>query len=108
MADNFTLRPHAFVVSRNTGINDVPPTEAWIEIASGICNVQTNPSGSIKNETEATIYDYVMFYDIDITATINVQDKIIADVLGKTITGTVKKWLPSQLSNRIWFNEVSS
>ena len=106
MAD-FTLRPHTFVVTRNTGGNNVPPTDEWSEITNGDCNVQTNPSGSIKNETEAMIYDYVVFYDITITEDIKVQDKIVADVLGKTITGIVKKWLPGQLSNRIWFNEIS-
>lgn len=106
----FTMRPHSFVVSRNSGGDTVPPTEIWVEITSGDCNNQSSASGGIGNENEAMEYDYVMFYDIDIIEEIKVEDTITVNYpeTSTTIEGTVKKWLPGQLSNRIWFNEISN
>jgi len=108
MAD-FTMRPHTFVVSRNDGAGNVPPTENWVVITSGSCNNQSGASGNIGNENEAMDYDYVNFYDIGIVEEIKVEDKIVVTYTGtpKIIEGTVKKWLPGQLSNRIWHNEIS-
>jgi len=107
MAD-FTMRPHSFVVSSLTaGANEVPPTSAPVEVLSGSCNNQTGNSGSIKGETDVMQYDYVLFHDEEIVEEIKPGDLIVVNHLGKTITGEVKKILPGQLSNRIWYNETS-
>lgn len=115
MAD-FTLRPHSFVVRRNDGANLVPPVaESWVDVLSGDCNTQTNASGGMGNDSEALEYDYVLFYDFQLDedenriqdAEIKVGDEIVSNVYGKEIKGEVRKWLPGQITNRIWFNEIS-
>lgn len=105
MAD-FSMRPHAFVVQRNEGADNVPPTTTLIDVSSGSCNNQSAASGGIGNENEALEYDYVLFHDE--TDDIEVEDIITVNHLGQTINGTVKKALKGQLSNRIWYNEISS
>lgn len=108
MAD-FTMRPHSFVVSSlSVGANLVPPVSTPVEILSGVCNNQTGNSGSIKSEADVMQYDYVLFHDEEIVEEINPGDIIVVNHLGKTITGEVKKSLPGQLSNRIWYNETAN
>ena len=113
----FSLRPHTCTVSRNSGADDTPPTKDWSAIITDEpCNTQTNPSGNIGNEADVLNYDYVTFYDFKEDSSgvripdteIKVGDRIVSSNFGKQITGYVKKWLPGQLSNRIWFNEISS
>lgn len=111
----FSMRPHTFVVSRNTGGDSTPPTKVLTEIISGACNTQTNPSGNIGNAADVMNYDYVLFYDFELDedgnriqdTKINVEDIVVTDIFGDIKTGKVMKWMPGQLSNRIWFNEIS-
>ena len=105
----FSMRPHTFVVSRNTGADLVPPVaESWADILSGACNNQTGSSGNISGEADVLQYDYVLFHDEEITTELKVGDRIVVDHAGKTITGEIKKDLVGQLSNRIWYNEINS
>jgi hypothetical protein len=109
------MRPHTFVVKRNNGVDQVPIVDDWVEVVSGNCNTQVGSSGGIGNENEAMDYDYVLFYDFSldengdrITDTeIKVEDQVTSIIYGKEIIGTVKKLLPGQITNRIWFNEIS-
>lgn len=101
------MRPHSFTVSRNDGADQTPPTNNPTVILSGDCNNQSANSGGIGSENAAMEYDYVLFHDEEITTEIKAEDTIVVNHLGKMIEGVVKKSLPGQLSNRIWYNEIS-
>lgn len=116
MAD-FTLRPHTFKVDRNTGADQVPPTDDVTPILTTTpCNTQTGASGNITGESDVMGYDYVLFYDFELDEDGNriedtkilVEDLVTTTLYGKVIVGNVKKWFPGQITNRIWFNEISS
>lgn len=103
----FNMRPHSFTVTRNDGANQVPPTSTPTVILSGACNNQTSNNGGVGSENTAMDYDYVLFHDEEILTEIKAEDTIVVNHLGKIINGVVKKSLPGQLSERIWYNETS-
>ena len=99
--------PHTFVVSKPTNPDTIPPDSSGTVILLGSCDVQPPPSGGEKNKNEAMKYDYIVFHKETITEDIKANYSITCNVLGKTITGTISKSFPGQLTNRIWFDEIS-
>ena len=94
-------------VYRNEAEVSFPISENDVLILEGACDIQVNSGGGITNETEAMVYDYVIFHKIPITTELKANDTIIGNKNGKEIKGVLKKSLTGQLTSRIWFNEVA-
>ncbi len=104
---SFVRFPDTFTIYVSSGVPTFPPVEGTIVAASGSGNLQVPTSGGTGNENEAMIYDYVLFHQVEIPITVKAEDLITVIKNGKTINGTIKKTFPGQLTNRIWFDEVS-
>lgn len=100
--------PHTFAVYRDTVSTDYPYTATRTTILTGIGNVQTGSGGGMTNEAEAMLYDYVMFHKETLTQPILANDIIEYTNDYGTFQGRVMKSFPGQLTDRIWFNEISN
>ena len=101
----WTRFPHTFTVSKIDTGDTYPPSSTLIEIMSGECSVQTK---SELNENSALVYDFILYTKEVFPEPILATYQIECIVGTKTITGEVVRGFEGQITNRIWFKEISN
>lgn len=104
---DFVRFPHSMVVTRNI-VTEYPPSSTTTDVLSGSCNAQVGTGGSTKNENEAMIYDWVIYYPKELSDPVKVNDLVEIDVYGVKYNATVERSHQAKLTNRIWCNNVSN
>lgn len=98
--------PHPFKVYK-ISVTGNPPIATETVICEGMGNAQSALGGGMNNETEAMMYDWVLYHKELVTEEIKAEYRVEADIYGAMLIGTVKKSMEGQLTKRIWFNNIS-
>jgi hypothetical protein len=96
------------VVDRKTYSGSPPVLDADTEVISGKCNAQVGSGGGTTNEQEAMKYDWTVYYPVEYTAEVKVNDIVTINKFGIISEAKVVRAEQGQLSNRIWADNVSS
>ena len=85
-----------------------PPVSTDEIVVSGQCNAQVGSGGGTSNEAEAMKYDWTIYYPVEYTEEVRVNDIVTINKFGIISEAKVVRAEQGQLSNRIWADNVSS